>query len=40
MKKVFCPVSGKVEWANVSGKDPLKLDPKCCKCGNRHPGVK
>jgi hypothetical protein len=33
MKKVFCPVSGKSEWANVSGKDPVKNDPRCTKCG-------
>jgi hypothetical protein len=38
MLKVFCPKSGREEWANPAGKDP-KLDPRCTKCGDRHPAL-
>ncbi len=38
MKKVFCPKSGKIEWANEPS--PLSKnkgrDPRCCKCGEIH----
>lgn len=35
MLKVFCPKSGKLEWANPSGKDDKK-NPTCTKCGEPH----
>jgi hypothetical protein len=38
MIKVLCPVSKKLEWGNVSGKDQTR-NPRCTKCGELHPPV-
>jgi hypothetical protein len=39
MVKVFCPQSGREEWASVSGKGK-EVDPKCTKCGIRHKALR
>lgn len=39
MAKVYCDKSGKIEWANRSGKSK-DVNPKCCKCGLRHVELK
>lgn len=36
MRKVFCPKSGKVEWANWGPKVDGGEGYRCCKCGQRH----
>ena len=40
MSRVFCPKSGKIEWANERGGKNKGKDPTCIRCGEPHPEVK